>query len=69
MVVNSLSTDERIRRLAEWASKDISSFALSLNHGLARRVSYIFRSWAPSSLLKKCVYAKMTVVFPCGLVL
>ena len=22
-----------------------------------------------SSLLKKCVYAKMTVVFPCGLVL
>ena len=24
---------------------------------------------SPSSLLKKCVYAKMTVVFPCGLVL
>ena len=24
---------------------------------------------APSSLLKKCIYAKMTVVFPCGLVL
>ena len=23
----------------------------------------------PSSLLKKCIYAKMTVVFPCGLVL
>ncbi len=26
------------------------------------------RGW-PNSLLKKCVYAKMTVVFPCGLVL
>ncbi len=27
------------------------------------------RHLKPSSLLKKCVYAKMTVVFPCGLVL
>ena len=23
----------------------------------------------PTSLLKKCIYAKTTVVFPCGLVL
>ena len=35
--------------------------AVNVDLGEARRL--------PSSLLKKCVYAKMTVVFPCGLVL
>ncbi len=36
------------------------------NDNLSKCLEYIF---GPSSLLKKCVYAKMTVVFPCGLVL